>query len=172
MMGFTTGNFPPVDLETFLEKPLRERIKVLALHWAEYGFGSPKMIPTTYVVKVLFLYLLVGLSLITWTSDWAKSSIADWITPAAAESPSRSALSSTFFDSCALGTSPNGSAPLPRAKAPSRPSCSPPRISTKASLPLLSGDRHASAAAEPAPETGLVHPAVSSTGARVAPSEL
>jgi Uncharacterized membrane protein, required for N-linked glycosylation len=67
-VGFKTGNFPPVDLETFLDKPLLERTKALALHWVEYGFGSPKMIPTTYVVKVLFLYILAGTFLATWTS--------------------------------------------------------------------------------------------------------
>jgi hypothetical protein len=69
MMGFKTGDFPPVDLETFLERPLLERTKALALHWVEYGFGSPKMIPATYVVKVLVLYLLAGTFLVTWTSD-------------------------------------------------------------------------------------------------------
>ncbi|WP_328837911.1 DUF3556 domain-containing protein [Streptomyces europaeiscabiei] len=67
-MGFKTGDFPPVDPESFLDKPLQERMKTLALHWVEYGFGSPKMIPTTYVVKVLFLYVLAGTALVTWTS--------------------------------------------------------------------------------------------------------
>ncbi|MFI6933814.1 DUF3556 domain-containing protein [Streptomyces sp. NPDC050287] len=67
-MGFTTGDFPPVDQETFLDKPLQERMRTLALHWVEYGFGSPKMIPATYVVKVLFLYVLAGTALVTWTS--------------------------------------------------------------------------------------------------------
>ncbi|MFJ1668155.1 DUF3556 domain-containing protein [Streptomyces bottropensis] len=67
-MGFKTGDFPPVDPETFLDKPLQERMKTLALHWVEYGFGSPKMIPTTYVVKVLFLYVLAGTALVTWAS--------------------------------------------------------------------------------------------------------
>ena len=67
-MGFKTGDFPPVDLETFLDKPLLERTKALALHWVEYGFGSPKMIPTTYIVKVLFLYIVGGTALATWTS--------------------------------------------------------------------------------------------------------
>jgi hypothetical protein len=68
-MGFKTGDFPPVDQETFLEKPLMERVRTLALHWVEYGFGSPKVIPATYVVKVLFLYVLAGTALATWTSD-------------------------------------------------------------------------------------------------------
>jgi hypothetical protein len=67
-MGFTNGQFPPVDPETFLEKPLFERTRTLALHWVDWGFGSPKMIHTTYVLKLLFLYLGVGLFLVTWTS--------------------------------------------------------------------------------------------------------
>ncbi|MFD7441218.1 DUF3556 domain-containing protein [Streptomyces sp. NPDC059909] len=67
-MGFKTGDFPPVDQETFLEKPLMERVKELALHWVEHGFGSPKMIPTTYVVKLLLLYVVAGTALVTWTS--------------------------------------------------------------------------------------------------------
>ena len=48
-MGLKTGNFPPVDLETFLQEPLRHRVKTLALHWGEYGFGSAAMIPLTSV---------------------------------------------------------------------------------------------------------------------------
>lgn len=67
-MGFKTGDFPPVDVETFLDKPLRERVKTLALHWVEYGFGSPKMIHTTYILKVLVLYILGGAALATWSS--------------------------------------------------------------------------------------------------------
>lgn len=67
-MGFKTADFPPVDVETFLDRPLRERVKALALHWVEYGFGSPKMIHSTYVLKLLFLYALAGTALVTWTS--------------------------------------------------------------------------------------------------------
>lgn len=67
-MGFTKGDFPPVDVETFLGKPLRERLKELALHWVQYGFGTPKMIHTIYVVKLLLLYVVGGTALVTWTS--------------------------------------------------------------------------------------------------------
>ncbi|MEU6265628.1 DUF3556 domain-containing protein [Saccharopolyspora shandongensis] len=67
-MGFKTGDFPPVDLDTFLDRPLRERLQALALHWVQSGFGSPKMIPATYVVKLLFLHVLAGTALATWTS--------------------------------------------------------------------------------------------------------
>ncbi len=67
-MGFKTGDFPRVDPETFLAEPLFERTKTLALHWVEYGFGSPRMIHTIYVVKVLVLYVIGGAVLATQTS--------------------------------------------------------------------------------------------------------
>ncbi|MGF0315464.1 DUF3556 domain-containing protein [Nocardia fluminea] len=67
-MGFKTGDFPPVDTETFLDLPLRERMRTLALHWAEYGFGTPKMIHTVYLVKVLVLYIIGGIAVATATS--------------------------------------------------------------------------------------------------------
>ncbi|MBC3761553.1 DUF3556 domain-containing protein [Quadrisphaera oryzae] len=77
-MGFKTGNFPPVDVETFLDRPLMERVRALALHWVDHGFGSPKIIPATYVVKLAVLYLGVGLTLVTLTSGvgapWAVTS--------------------------------------------------------------------------------------------------
>ncbi|HVE25549.1 MAG TPA: DUF3556 domain-containing protein [Sporichthya sp.] len=68
-MGFKTPNFPPVDPETFLEKPLMERTKTLALHWVEYGFGTPRMVHTIYIMKVLVLYICGGVALATLTSD-------------------------------------------------------------------------------------------------------
>ncbi|BDT91163.1 membrane protein [Nocardia sputorum] len=67
-MGFKTADFPPVDVTTFLDQPLRERMKTLALHWAEYGFGSPRMIHTIYLLKVLLVSVLAGVALATWSS--------------------------------------------------------------------------------------------------------
>ncbi|WP_433634884.1 DUF3556 domain-containing protein [Nocardia sp. CA-120079] len=67
-MGFKEPDFPPVDLETFLDKPLMERMRTLALHWVEYGFGTPKVIHTIYTAKVVLLYMLGGAALATWTS--------------------------------------------------------------------------------------------------------
>ncbi|WP_280193866.1 DUF3556 domain-containing protein [Nocardia farcinica] len=78
-MGFKTGDFPAVDVDTFLDRPLAERMKTLALHWAEYGFGSPRMIHTVYIVKLLVLYALGGVVVATVTSGvgpfWA---VGDW----------------------------------------------------------------------------------------------
>ncbi|MFE9787637.1 DUF3556 domain-containing protein [Nocardia salmonicida] len=78
-MGFKTGDFPPVDTETFLDLPLRERIRTLALHWAEYGFGTPKMIHTVYLVKVLVLYIIGGVAIATATSGTGPFwDVAQW----------------------------------------------------------------------------------------------
>src|SRR4051794_41564185 len=52
-MGLTTGDFPPVDPATFMQTPYRERTKTLARHWAEYGFGAPKITGVVYIVKLL-----------------------------------------------------------------------------------------------------------------------
>lgn len=67
-MGLKTGDFPPVDVETFLDEPLMVRMKALSLHWAEYGFGTPKMVHIIYVMKMLVLYMFGGLVIITYTS--------------------------------------------------------------------------------------------------------
>ncbi|MCW2614875.1 MAG: Transrane protein of uncharacterized function [Frankiales bacterium] len=77
-MGFTTGDVPPVEVDSFLEKPFLERMRTLALHWGEFGFGTAKMIHTVYVVKLLVLYVGVGTSLAAWTSDLGPVWDAGW----------------------------------------------------------------------------------------------
>ena len=67
-MGFKTGNLPPVDPATFHERPFFERIRILATQWAEYGFGTPKMVHVIYIVKLLVLYVVGGLFVATATS--------------------------------------------------------------------------------------------------------
>ncbi len=67
-MGLITGDFPPVDSADFLKQPLSTRIRVLAQHWVQYGFGSPRMIHLIYVVKLLVFYIAIGLFLATATS--------------------------------------------------------------------------------------------------------
>ena len=67
-MGFKTAEFPPVDTETFLEQPLMERMKTLALHWCDHGFGTPKMVHTVYLMKLTFFYIGLGLVVATTTS--------------------------------------------------------------------------------------------------------
>jgi hypothetical protein len=68
-MGFTKPNFPSVEPETFLAKPLMERTKTLALNWVENGYGAPKMVHTIYIVKLVLLYAVGGVLIATLTSD-------------------------------------------------------------------------------------------------------
>ncbi|WP_040699950.1 DUF3556 domain-containing protein [Nocardia vinacea] len=68
-MGFTKPDLPQVDPETFLRKPLMERMRILAANWVEHGFGSPRMVHTVYILKLLVLYALGGIVVATVTSD-------------------------------------------------------------------------------------------------------
>ena len=77
-MGLTTGNFPPVEPATFMQTPYRERTKTLARHWAEYGFGTPKIIALIYIVKLLFFYVLGGVLVATLTSGLDPLHPAAW----------------------------------------------------------------------------------------------
>ena len=67
-MGFTQPALPPVEPAEFLRKPLMERTRILAQHWVENGFGTPRMIHTIYILKLLFFYVLCGVVIATWTS--------------------------------------------------------------------------------------------------------
>jgi hypothetical protein len=77
-MGLTTGNFPPVDPATFMQTPYRERTKTLARHWAEYGFGAPKITGVIYIFKLLFFYALGGVLVAMLTSGLAPLHPAQW----------------------------------------------------------------------------------------------
>ncbi|HVP02122.1 MAG TPA: DUF3556 domain-containing protein [Solirubrobacteraceae bacterium] len=67
-MGLTTGAFPPVDPATFMQKPYRERTRMLAAHWVDHGFGAPKTTGLVYAAKLLFFYVLGGVLVATLSS--------------------------------------------------------------------------------------------------------
>ncbi|MGB0094728.1 MAG: DUF3556 domain-containing protein, partial [Solirubrobacteraceae bacterium] len=77
-MAFMTGNFPPVDPTTFMDRPYRERLRTLAGHWAENGFGSPKVIMVMYLLKLVFFYALGGVLVGTLTSHLNPLHPSDW----------------------------------------------------------------------------------------------
>jgi hypothetical protein len=77
-MSLTTADFPPVDPATFMQTPYRERTKALARHWAEYGFGAPKITAVIYIVKLLFFYVLGGVLVATLTSGLDPLHPAEW----------------------------------------------------------------------------------------------
>lgn len=78
-MGFKTPNFPPVDPATFGQQPRMERLRQLALHWVDYGFGTPKIVHTIYIAKLVFIHGVLGVFLAWVTSDIGSlGDIASW----------------------------------------------------------------------------------------------
>src|ERR1700733_4737141 len=78
-MGFIKPYLPDLDPDTFLQKPLMERMRILAADWAENGFGSPKMIHTIYMVKLIVFFALGGITIATATSGLpAFWHVAQW----------------------------------------------------------------------------------------------
>jgi hypothetical protein len=67
-MPLMTGSFPPVQPETFMQQPYRERLKTLSRHWVDYGFGSPKVIMVMYLLKLVFFFAVGGILVGTLTS--------------------------------------------------------------------------------------------------------
>lgn len=67
-MGYKTPDFPPVDPAVFLAQPLSERIRQLALHWVQFGTGTPRNVAVMYIYKLVLLYIVAGTVIITLTS--------------------------------------------------------------------------------------------------------
>jgi len=78
-MGFTKPDLPKVDPGTFMRQPLMHRMQVLALHWVERGFGTPRMVHVIYIAKLLTFYILGGAVIATATSHLpAFWHVAQW----------------------------------------------------------------------------------------------
>jgi len=67
-MGFIKPYLPDVDPDTFLKKPLMERMRILAVEWAENGFGAPRMVHTIYILKLVVFFAIGGITVATLTS--------------------------------------------------------------------------------------------------------
>ncbi|SOJ56655.1 hypothetical protein MSIMFB_04130 [Mycobacterium simulans] len=58
-MGFLNPELPQIDMDEWSKGTRSEKIRPMARHWAEVGFGTPVALHLFYVVKVL-LYILVA----------------------------------------------------------------------------------------------------------------
>ena len=67
-MGFTKPDLPAVDPDTYLRKPLMERMQLMAADWAENGFGSPRKVHLIYIVKLVVFFAIGGITVATATS--------------------------------------------------------------------------------------------------------
>jgi hypothetical protein len=61
-----------------MRKPYRERTQVLARHWVEYGFGTPKITALIYIAKLLVFAVFCGVVVATTTSGLDPFSPASW----------------------------------------------------------------------------------------------
>lgn len=77
-MGFITPSPQPVEPSTFLTLPLRERLRILSTHWADDGFGTPRVLHVVYVLKMLGLYFGVGIWIASATSGIAFTDVGSW----------------------------------------------------------------------------------------------
>src|SRR6516165_1996009 len=58
-MGFLKPDLPQLDMDEWSQGTRSEKIRPMARHWAEVGFGTPIALHLFYVVKIL-LYILLG----------------------------------------------------------------------------------------------------------------
>ncbi|HZA11722.1 DUF3556 domain-containing protein [Mycobacterium sp.] len=58
-MGFLKPDLPVIDMAEWSKGTRSEKIRPMARHWAEVGFGTPVVLHLFYVVKIL-LYILGG----------------------------------------------------------------------------------------------------------------
>ena len=79
-MGFLNSNLPPVEPDRLFDLPYMERIRVLSRHWAEHGFGAPKITHVVYVAKLLVLYVGGGYLVASATSGLSPLHPAAWWT--------------------------------------------------------------------------------------------
>lgn len=82
-MGFVNPNLPDIDAEAWNALPRQDRMRPMARHYAEIGFGSPDLVYLVYLVKML-AYVGVGWALVMSTPgiDGAGDFSAWWGNPA------------------------------------------------------------------------------------------
>lgn len=77
-MGFLKQDAPVVDFAEWVQGSRSEKIRPMARHWAEVGFGTPVVLHLFYVVKIL-AYVLVGWLLALSTSGIdGFTHVKDW----------------------------------------------------------------------------------------------
>ncbi|OPX17290.1 DUF3556 domain-containing protein [Gordonia sp. i37] len=65
-MGFLQQNTPDIDFPTWSQGSRAEKIKPMARHWAEVGFGTPVALHLFYVGKIL-AYIVIGWAIVVAT---------------------------------------------------------------------------------------------------------
>ncbi|MBB4854215.1 hypothetical protein HNP40_001595 [Mycobacteroides chelonae] len=74
-MGFLKPTLPVVDIAEWSKGTRAEKIRPMARHWAEVGFGTPMALHLFYVLKI-GLYILGG-----WLFAMVTSGVSEWSEP-------------------------------------------------------------------------------------------
>lgn len=77
-MGFLKPELPQVDLEEWSKGTRSEKIRPMARHWAEVGFGTPVVMHLFYVGKILLYILFAWVFAVTTTRGLALTDVMSW----------------------------------------------------------------------------------------------
>ena len=79
-MGFLTQDVPVIDFDEWSRGTRAEKIRPMARHWAEVGFGAPIALHLFYVVKILLYILVAALFALATRGIDGWSNIGSWWT--------------------------------------------------------------------------------------------
>lgn len=79
-MGFLKQTAPQVDFEEWSKGTRAEKIRPMARHWAEVGFGTPVALHLFYVVKICLYVLGAWLVVLSTRGIDGFTAVADWWT--------------------------------------------------------------------------------------------
>ncbi|MGV1088650.1 MAG: DUF3556 domain-containing protein [Mycobacterium sp.] len=79
-MGFLSQDVPVIDFEEWSKGSRAEKIRPMARHWAEAGFGAPVALHLFYVVKILLYVLAAALFALATKGIDGWSTIGSWWT--------------------------------------------------------------------------------------------
>jgi hypothetical protein len=77
-MGFLQPELPQVDIDEWSKLSRSEKIRPMAKHWAEVGFGTPVVLHLFYVGKILLYILFAWVLAVPTTRGLAFTNVASW----------------------------------------------------------------------------------------------
>lgn len=77
-MGFLKQDAPEVDFASWSQGTRAEKIRPMAEHWAQVGFGTPVVVHLFYVVKILLYVLAAWLIALSTSGIDGFTQVQDW----------------------------------------------------------------------------------------------
>lgn len=77
-MGFLKQDAPVIDYAEWVQGTRSEKIRPMARHWAEVGFGTPVVLHLFYVVKILGYVLVAWLLALSTSGVDGFTAVRDW----------------------------------------------------------------------------------------------